>query len=130
MLSVCRVYFFVSNVLYTVSLGPFPSPSCPFSLAVGDSGAAAQLDNHLLAVMEGPLVSQFLQGASSIREHAHPLAGSRQEGGGKVAARQHHSLRLLTLAWPHLALLCRQITQKFIVALKCGIVIHAQCHQP
>lgn len=91
-----------------MSLSPFPSPSCPFSLAVGDGGAAAQLDNHLLAVVEGPLVSQLLQGAGSVRQHAHPLAGSRQEGGGKVAARQHHGLCLLTLAWPHLALLCVQ----------------------
>lgn len=102
------VFLQVNDVLSTVSLSPFFSLACPLSLAVGDGGAAAQLDNHLLAVLESPLVSQFLQGASSVRQHAHPLARCRQEGGGKVAARQHHGLCLLTLAWSHLALLCRQ----------------------
>lgn len=82
-----------------------PSPSC-VSLAVSDGGSAAQLDDHLLAVVKGPLVSQLLQGASCVGQHAHPLARSRQKGGGKVAACQHHSLRLLPLAWPRLALLC------------------------
>lgn len=98
-------------LLYTVSVR-VPPPSRPLSLAVGDRGAAAQLDNHLLAVVKGPLVSQLLQGASGVGQHAHPLAGSRQEGGGKVAARQHHSLRLLALARPHLALFCIQQQNK------------------
>lgn len=52
------------------------APPRAFSLAVGDSRAAAQLDDHLLAVVEGPLVSQLLQGAGRVRQHAHPLAGS------------------------------------------------------
>lgn len=88
------------------------SPPLPFFLAVGDCGAAAQLDDHLLAVVEGPLVSQLLQGAGCVRQHAHPLARSRKKGGWKVAARQHHGLRLLPLAGPRLALLCMQKTQK------------------
>lgn len=93
--------------LYTVSMHVSePPPPRPFSLAVGDGGAAAQLDDHLLAVVEGPLVSKLLQGAGRVRQHAHPLAGGRQKGGGKVAARQHHGLRLLPLAGPRLALLC------------------------
>lgn len=96
--------------LYTVSVCLSARPPTPgpldVSLAVGDGSAAAQLDDHLLAVMEGPLVSQLLQGAGCICQHAHPLARSREEGGGKVAARQHHGLCLLPLAWPCLALLC------------------------
>lgn len=79
-----------------------------FSLTVGDGGSAAQLDDHLLAVVKGPLVSQLLEGASCVCQHAHPLARSRQKGRRKVAARQHHSLRLLPLAGPRLALLCAQ----------------------
>lgn len=87
----------------------------PFGLAVGDSGATAQLDDHLLTVVEGPLVSQLLQGASGVRQHSHPLAGGRQEGGGKVAARQHHGLCLLALPWPHLTLVCVQQTRIVII---------------
>lgn len=105
------IFLFVYSVCACLSVRPPPlppHPSCPFPLAVGDGGAAAQLDNHLLAVMEGPFVSQLLQGAGSVRKHAHPLARSRQEGGGKVAAGQHHGLCLLALARPHLTLLCRQ----------------------
>lgn len=94
-----------------------PSPSC-VSLAVSDGGSAAQLDDHLLAVVKGPLVSQLLQGASCVGQHAHPLARSRQKRGGKVAACQHHSLRLLPLAWPRLALLC---TQKNKGCCYCGV---------
>lgn len=109
--SVC-VFFVCQRCFYIqcpcMSLDPSSPPSSPFSLAVGDGGAAAQLDDHLLAVVEGPLVSQLFQGASRVRQHAHPLTGSRQEGGRKVAARQHHGLRLLPLAWPRLALLCTQ----------------------
>lgn len=86
-----------------------------FSLAVGDGGATAQLDDHLLAVVEGPLVSQLLQGARCICQHAHPLAGSRQKRGRKVAARQHHGLRLLPLARPRLALLCTQHHKKTLL---------------
>jgi len=103
------VFLYLRDVsIYSVHtcLSAPPQPFC--SLAVGDSSAAAQLDDHLLAVVEGPLVSQLLQGAGSVCQHAHPLAGGRQEGGGKVAARQHHSLRLLPLARPRLALLCTQ----------------------
>lgn len=94
--------------LYTVSVSQPLSPLVVVSLAVGDGGAAAQLDDHLLAVVEGPLVSQLLQGAGCVRQHAHPLARSRQKGRGKVAACQHHGLCLLPLAWPRLALLCAQ----------------------
>lgn len=83
-------------------------------LAVGDGGATAQLDDHLLTVVEGPFVSQLLQGASSVGQHPHPLAGGREEGGGEVATRQHHGLCLLALAWPHLALVCIQQTKPFI----------------
>lgn len=82
-----------------------------FCLAVGDGGATAQLDDHLLTVVEGPLVSQLLQGASGVCQHSHPLARSRKKGGGKVAARQHHSLCLLALAWPHLTLICIRQTK-------------------
>lgn len=66
---VCVVFFCMSEmVLYTVSMHVSqPLPSGPFALAVGDCGATAQLDDHLLAVVEGPLVSQLLQGASRIR---------------------------------------------------------------
>lgn len=81
-------------------------------LAVGDRGAAAQLDDHLLAVVQGPLVAQLFQGARRVRQHAHPLAGRRQEGGREVAARQHHGLRLLPLARPRLALLCERERKK------------------
>lgn len=90
-----------------LSLRSLLLPVC-FCLAVGDGGAAAQLDDHLLTVMEGPLVSQLLEGASGIRQHSHPLARGRQEGGGKVATRQHHRLCLLALAWPHFRLVCNQ----------------------
>lgn len=82
-----------------------------FRLAVGDGGATAQLDDHLLTVVEGPLVSQLLQGASGVRQHSHPLARSRKKGGGKVATRQHHGLCLLALPWPHLTLVCVQQTK-------------------
>lgn len=98
-------------IMYSVpaclSLPSLPLP-VRFCLAVGDSGAAAQLDDHLLTVVEGPLVSQLLQGASGVRQHSHPLAGSRKEGGGKVATCQHHGLCLLALPWPHLTLICQQ----------------------
>lgn len=93
--------------LYTVSMHVSQAPPPPFSLAVGDGGAAAQLDDHLLAVVEGPLVSELFQGAGCVGQHANPLARSRQKGGRKVAARQHHGLCLLPLAWPRLTLLCR-----------------------
>lgn len=96
------------------SLSSFPSP---FPLAVGDSSSAAQLDDHLLAVVEGSLVSQLLQGAGCVCQHAHPLAGSRQKGGRKVAARQHYGLRLLPLARPCLALLCTQQHKKTSVTV-------------
>lgn len=46
-------------------------------LAVCDSGAAAQLDDHLLAVVEGALVPQLLQRAGGVGQHPHPLAGGR-----------------------------------------------------
>lgn len=63
------IYIYVHNV-HACLLAP-PPP-----LAVGDSGAAAQFYDHLLAVVEGPLVSQLLQGAGSVGQHAHPLARS------------------------------------------------------
>lgn len=96
------LYMYIKSMHVSQPL-PFPLP-----LAVGDCCAAAQFYNHLLAVVEGPLVSQLLQGAGSISQHAHPLARSRKEGRRKVAARQHHGLRLFPLAGPRLALLCRQ----------------------
>lgn len=102
-----------------------------FSLAVGDSSSAAQLDDHLLAVVEGSLISQLLQGAGCVCQHAHPLAGSRQKGGRKVAARQHYSLRLLPLAGPCLTLLCTQQythTQKTLLPWYFGWAFW--CHQP
>lgn len=99
------IYIYVHNVHACLSAPPPP-------LAVGDSGAAAQFYDHLLAVVEGPLVSQLLQGAGSVGQHAHPLARSRKKGRRKVAARQHHSLRLLPLARPHLTLLCTHTTHK------------------
>ena len=99
---------YVRNVSIYSVCAILSAPPLQSSLAVGDGGAAAQLDDHLLAVVEGPLVSQLLQGAGRVCQHAHPLAGSRQEGGWEVAARQHHGLRLLPLAWPRLALLCTQ----------------------
>lgn len=99
---VCRISIYSGHAL---SLSSFPSL---VSLAVGDSCSAAQLDDHLLAVVEGSLVSQLLQGPGCVCQHAHPLAGSRQKGGRKVAASQHHGLRLLPLAGPRLALLCTQ----------------------
>lgn len=43
-------------------------------LAVGDSRATTQFDDHLLAVMKCPLVPQLLQGAGCIGQHPHPLA--------------------------------------------------------
>lgn len=82
------------------------SLSAPLALAVGDGGAAAQFDDHLLAVVEGPFVSQLLQGAGCISQHSHPLTRCRQEGGREVATCQHHRLGLLPLAGPRLALLC------------------------
>lgn len=97
------MYIYVHNVHACLSAPPPP-------LAVGDGGAAAQFYDHLLAVVEGPLVSQLLQGAGSVGQHAHPLARSRKKGRRKVAARQHHSLRLLPLARPHLTLLCTRTT--------------------
>lgn len=104
--------------LYTMSMLVSRAPPPPsFCLAVGDSGTTAQLDDHLLAVVEGPLVSQLLQGAGCVRQHAHPLAGSRQKGGRKVTARQHHGLRLLSLAWPRLALFCGQKNTNNVVTV-------------
>lgn len=89
-------------------------PPFPVALAVGDGGAAAQFYDHLLAVVQGPLVSQLLQGASSVGQHAHPLARSRKKGRRKVATRQHHGLRLLPLARPHLTLLCTHTHTKTV----------------
>lgn len=103
------LFLYVRDVsIYSVHACLSAPPRLPpsLSLAVGDGGAAAQLDDHLLAVVQGSLVSQLLQGAGRISQHAHPLAGSRQKGGRKVAARQHHSLRLLPLARSRLTLLC------------------------
>lgn len=100
------IYIYICTQRPCVSLSTHPP------LAVGDSGAAAQFYDHLLAVVEGPLVSQLLQGAGSVGQHAHPLARSRKKGRRKVAARQHHSLRLLPLARPHLTLLCTHTTHK------------------
>lgn len=81
-------------------------PLSPFLLTVCDGGATPQFDDHLLAVVERPLVSQLLQGAGCVGQHAYSLAGSRQEGRGEVATRQHDSLCLLPLARPRLTLLC------------------------
>lgn len=100
------LYIYICTQRPCVSLSTHPP------LAVGDSGAAAQFYDHLLAVVEGPLVSQLLQGAGSVGQHAHPLARSRKKGRRKVAACQHHSLRLLPLARPHLTLLCTHTTHK------------------
>lgn len=91
----------------------FPLSSGPFCLGVGDGGATAQFDDHLLTVVEGTFVSQLLQGASGVCQHSHPLARSRKKGGGKVATRQHHRLCLLALAWPHFTLVC--IQQRFFI---------------
>lgn len=114
-LSTVCVTLYVTDVyiyIYICTQRPCVSLSTPPPLAVGDSGAAAQFYDHLLAVVEGPLVSQLLQGAGSVGQHAHPLARSRKKGRRKVAARQHHSLRLLPLARPHLTLLCTHTTHK------------------
>lgn len=94
---------------------PLPSLCLPvhLDLAVGDGGATAQLDDHLLTVVEGPLVPQLLQGASGVCQHSHPLARSRKKGGGKVETGQHHGLCLLALAWPHFTLVCWQQNKDF-----------------
>lgn len=75
-----------------------------------DGRPAAEFDDHLLAVVEGALVTQFLQRAGGVDQHAHPLARGGQEGGGQITARQHHGLCLLTLAWMSLTLLCETHT--------------------
>lgn len=70
-LYVTDVYIYIYMYTTSMRVSQHPPP-----LAVGDSGAAAQFYDHLLAVVEGPLVSQLLQGAGSVGQHAHPLARS------------------------------------------------------
>lgn len=76
-----------------------PTPTVHGSLATalsgGDRGAAAQFDDHLLAVMECPFVAQLLQGAGGLGQHAHTLAWRREEAGREVAASQQQGLGVL-----------------------------------
>lgn len=57
-----------------------------------DGGAAAQLDDHLLAVVQRPAVAQLVQRAGRLGQHPHTLARARQEAGREVAAGQQQCL--------------------------------------
>lgn len=57
-----------------------------------DGGAAAQLDDHLLAVVQRPAVAQLVQRAGGLGQHPHALARARQEAGREVAAGKQQRL--------------------------------------
>lgn len=74
--------------------GVTPSPVVPppTLLPRGDRGAAAQLDDHLLAVVQRAAVAQLLQRARRLRQHPHALPGGREEAGGQVAGGEQQGL--------------------------------------
>lgn len=67
------------------------------ALGGGNGCAPTQLDNHLLAVVAGALVSHLLQGAGGLSQQDSSLARGGEEGEGQVAAGQQDGCGSLSL---------------------------------
>lgn len=74
------------------------------SLAGGHSGPAAQAHEHLLTIVQQPAVTELLERARRLGQHAHALPGRRQKAGRQVAGGQQQNLGLLPPRGPRLQL--------------------------
>lgn len=78
------------------------------ALGGGNGCAPTQLDNHLLAVVAGALVSHLLQGAGGLSQQDSSLARGGEEGEGQVAAGQQDGCGSLSLPRQGVQFTCAQ----------------------
>lgn len=84
----------------------------PGGLARGNCSPTTQAHEHLLAIVQKPVITQLLKRASRLGQHAHALPGRRQEAGWQVAGGQEQSFSMLPPRGPRLQLRCCACAQE------------------